>query len=464
MRDELHAFKHLLQFPEDSGAEFFSEPQSSAWRLPLSVTYWALVVLGSRAVRIAPVHRGSALWLLRQDVRVYSSLESLRQVAAGECSWNDFLDEHMTDDEMLEFLAAVIDAADILCATASQLDAAVYKLWKKTKARAVAVDEAGSMNRPDLYGVWGNTGIPIFLSGDDRQFSPLVLSKTEVDRNGDPVHRFVEDGQLSQLRVLQSMGMPVYRLKQQLRMADGMFDLISKLMYPDVPLLYSASCDASFQNFDIGRDLEAFMARHFERLSRLPRGKLLPVFVHCEGAESIIDEFTGSSRCPEQSLAALRIAARFVDEKGADPARIRFLSPYAATVQDIKDKLERYTQLRGTPAPATVDSFQGHESDVVVLVMGIASRRPGPEFVAEEARINVMMTRQRCGLVIVGDNTIAGNLDSPINEKICITTAWGDEIKVKAPALKQLFRGLVSLGRSVRVTDKSLVEVDEPTG
>lgn len=290
------------------------------------------------------------------------------------------------------------------------------------------------------------------------------MSKTEVDRNGDLVHRFVEGGQLSQLRVLQSMGTPVYRLKQQLHMADCMFDLISKLMYPDVPFLYSASCDASFQNFDIGRDLEAFMARHFERLSGPPRGKLLPVFVHCEGAESIIDEFAGSSRCPEQSLAALRIAARFVNEKGADPVRIRFLSPYAATVQGIKDKLEMYPQLRGTLAPATVDSFHGHDSDVVVLVMGVAGRSPGPELVAEEARINVMMTRQRCGLVIVGDNTIAGDLASPINEKICITTAWGDENKVKAPALKQLFKGLFSLEKSVRVTDKSLVEVDESAG
>ena len=461
MSDELHAFKHLLEFPEDSEAELFSEFQRSAWRLPFSVTYWALVVLESSAVDAIPVDDIGPLSQLCQDVHEHPRWICLREVAGGGCSWSDFLADRIRDGEMLEFLAAVVDAADILCATSAQLAAVPYKLWKKTKARAVAVDEAGSMNRPELYGIWGNTALPIFLSGDDRQFAPLVLSKMVMDGNDHPVHRFAKDGQLSQMRAMQGMGMPVYRLKQQLRMANGMFDIISKIMYPDVPLSYNATCDVSLEKFDIGRHLEAFMCRHFEQLSSPRPGKMLPVFVHCHGAKSIINEITGSARCSEQSLAALRLAARFVDEDGVDPARIRFLSPYAATVREIRDKLERFPQLQRTGPPSTVDSFQGHESDIVMLVMGVAGRRPGPEFVAEEARINVMMTRQRCGLVIVGDNTIAGSLDTPNDEKIRITTAWGDENNVKAPSLKRLFKELVSLGRSVRITDKFLEEVDD---
>lgn len=50
--------------------------------------------------------------------------------------------------------------------------------------------------------------------------------------------------------------------------------------------------------------------------------------------------------------------------------------------------------------PTTVDSFQGQENDVVVVVMGTASPKPGPGFTSDSQRLNVMLTRQQCGLVI----------------------------------------------------------------
>ena len=53
---------------------------------------------------------------------------------------------------------------------------------------------------------------------------------------------------------------------------------------------------------------------------------------------------------------------------------------------------------------ATVDSFQGQEYDVVVVsaVRGSAGGAGGAGFLADRPRLNVLLTRARMGLVIIG--------------------------------------------------------------
>lgn len=65
------------------------------------------------------------------------------------------------------------------------------------------------------------------------------MTTNEEDAAGNPLNRFAEDGFSSPLAFLVATGIPVYRLKTQLRMADGMFDMISKIIYPDVPFTVS---------------------------------------------------------------------------------------------------------------------------------------------------------------------------------------------------------------------------------
>ncbi|KAF6835694.1 hypothetical protein CPLU01_04164 [Colletotrichum plurivorum] len=59
--------------------------------------------------------------------------------------------------------------------------------------------------------------------------------------------------------------------------------------------------------------------------------------------------------------------------------------------------------------PATVDSYQGQEADIVV--MGTRARNPGPGFTRDPRRLCVLLTRQRCGLVIVGDIDVVGPME-----------------------------------------------------
>ncbi|EEU36366.1 uncharacterized protein NECHADRAFT_29496, partial [Fusarium vanettenii 77-13-4] len=70
-------------------------------------------------------------------------------------------------------------------------------------------------------------------------------------------------------------------------------------------------------------------------------------------------------------------------------------------------KRPQYACLSGMQEAMTIDSFQGQENDIAIAIMTTAHPYPGPGFTAEAQRLNVMLTRHKCGLVIVGDIYVA---------------------------------------------------------
>lgn len=95
---------------------------------------------------------------------------------------------------------------------------------------------------------------------------------------------------------------------------------------------------------------------------------------------------------------------KFVKVCRVDTKLITFKAPYAANVDEITTarKKPAYAALRSMPAPATIDSFLGHENEIVLVVMVTTGPTPGPGFTADAKRLNVMLPRHRCGLIIVG--------------------------------------------------------------
>lgn len=148
-----------------------------------------------------------------------------------------------------------------------------------------------------------------------------------------------------------------------------------------------------------------------------------------------------------------------------EKAPITPIAPYTANADEMTAALKKpaYAAFRGMPAPATIDSFQGHENDIVFVVMGTTGPTPGPGFTADAKRLNVMLTRHRCGLVIVGDLYIIDNprdyrgraakgLRRARDEKVLVIDAEGNATQRKAAALRAVHMSMLSSGRYVNVS------------
>jgi hypothetical protein len=124
--------------------------------------------------------------------------------------------------------------ADFLCVHPSDAEVSPITHWKRTLARGLAVDEAGSsesspstiqgtqqltviqVSWADFYGLWGNTLLPCFLVGDPNK-NPVVLTTDEKDADGNLYNPFAADGAVSPLKFLMASGIPVFRLEDSTR-------------------------------------------------------------------------------------------------------------------------------------------------------------------------------------------------------------------------------------------------------
>jgi hypothetical protein len=458
MQAEVNAAMEMLKDPEYV-PRIQPGKRKSPWTLELSAAYWLLVLLGCRGGRFGALHPddSEALHRLRVEFNGRQDLADLRAVAAGNMTTGEFREAHdmaiFKDAILPNLMGQIIEIADFLAMTPAQSTKKGYRTWVDRTAQAVLVDEAANMHRSDLACIWGNCLMPVFFGGDPRQLPPTVVTGSEEDSEGNLYHRLAEDGAISPLVFLLLSGLPVYRLRVQLRMADGLFDWVAEHLYKEVNFTYASSCSVDLPEFQAGRILERVMQK-YPSIRPPPAGKMLPVFVHCEGAVVEIDERTGSKKCRGQAMIALDIAANLVKE-GVSPAKISVLSPYAANgmlflcivhfsrcpglhrsreyghgttspynshtlqwkkrtnivavelVRQLR-KLPQYRALLPMGEASTVDSFQGQENDIIIVIMGTSFPTPGPGFTTDSHRLNVLLTRQRCGLVVVGNVDLRG--------------------------------------------------------
>ncbi|TPX18980.1 uncharacterized protein E0L32_011373 [Thyridium curvatum] len=465
--NEERAFRELLRNPKAGdnalGRAKFGPP--SKWKFHLSASWWMLKLLRCPFVDQLDPDDSQVLHEMRQGWDGHAQLDPLRQVLAGTITWEQFQAKAPKKEILVPLFKELFRNADILCVTPSgSHNHTPFRRWKNEVARGVAVDEAANMLKADLLTVWGNTLMPCMLFGDPKQLPPVVLSEKSKDDAGNAVNRFAKDGKVSALQFLQGVGFPVYRLTTQLRMANGMFDMVSSIIYPEVPLRYDSICDINNPRFAAGRTLEDFVRSKSDSVKAAPSGKLLPVFVHCENSRVIVDKYTGSKKSYDQVEVALDMILDLVRTKGITASRVSIIAPYAANVELIgyrRRKEPKYAPLSSMPPASTVDSFQGQENDIVVIVMGTKAVTPGPGFTSDEQRLNVMLTRARCGLVIVGDIHVTGRLDKKdkkakkgrkdLEETFLVVSSSGERFWSKGTALRNVHKTLWDAGRVMTV-------------
>lgn len=415
INDEVEAFFNLLKSPRIGNAaapnRWWTPP--SKWTMHLSLAFWLLVLLRSPGVQELHPDDSVAIFKLRDTIDKRDDLARLRAYGSGAMEMAEY-EKGVTVPrlEIEAIMREIVFAADIVCTTPVRSCQEPYATWKNEHARGIAIDEAANISRPDLYTVWGNTLLPCLMAGDEMQLSPTVMTMGDKDAGGNLLNRLGNDGKISPLSFLKATGWPIYRLRTQLRMANGLFDLGHDEFYSDVPIEYGLGCDIGLPGHQIGRQLETFLNQRYPELTPAQPGTMQEVFVHLERSNTSVDKFTGSRMNRGQVKVALDLIRDFVKATKVSPARIIVITPYKANVGVIESmrKKSDYSIISGMQPAATVDSFQGREGDVAVVIMG-TTRRSGPGFTTDEPRLNVMTSRQKSGLVIVGDINVVEWID-----------------------------------------------------
>lgn len=386
--DEVAAFWDLLEHEvTGKGIQPKNGNEDSYHQVPLSCAEWLLKVLGSSSSKrqLHPDDSPGLHEMHNEYQSAYNSRDSsvclMIALLKKEITWTNFVRDGKVNEGLIkEMMGRVRDKADILCSTPSIGCSEPLREWREWKTRGIAVDEAANMTRPDLYSVWGNVLLPCALGGDGRQFPPFIMTGDEpweLDKGGDILshrNRFTPDGLISPLEFLRGSGIPVYRLRTQLRMATGLFQLCHDNVYNDdiqnVP--YGPKSDISIAVHDIGRALEAYTVEKYgsKGFKAAEAGTLQPMFINCPNPAAQENETR-----TEQSRAALDFIKDFVETKKVDPGRIAIIVPYKADVDPIERLRTFYPTLAAIPRVATVDSFQGQERPLCRPPRHTAERR-----------------------------------------------------------------------------------------
>jgi hypothetical protein len=325
------------------------------------------------------------------------------------------------------------------------------------------------MGQSDLRSIWGNTLRPIVLAGDVKQLPPTMMELDNHDKNGNYANRFALAGRISGLAWLQALGIPTFRLLQQMRMANDMFGIPQKLFYDDHRIVYGPGSDPALDTHAVGREFEKYLAQGKFKGYRGPtKGTLQPIFLHMPKTRIVQ---VGTSRLNRaQVKGALDLINDFVKKTGISPKHFVVISAHRPNV-DYGNRLLNsgvYPALAGMQEVQTVDSIQGSENTVGVFVCGTSSSVESVGFISNPNRLNVSLTRQKSALLIVGDKTVTGNLtgskaqmDTLMRQASQGKASWstsGEASFTKSAALRELLVDLQKAGRIIEAVSEEEFE------
>jgi len=227
------------------------------------------------------------------------------------------------------------------------------------------------------------------LVGDTRQLPPTVVSM-EAQRCG------MSRSLFERLAADTSRGVPIVLLRMQFRMHPSICKFPSAHFYgnqlltsiSDADQLSSAipgfnwpcegSCRVSFINTSpFEKDSQGFEE---------PKG-------HSWQNSSEVNEIT-------EILGNILTAAK---ESGVPAPSVGIVSPYSAQRTLLQYTLDRKLGRPDFLTISTIDALQGSERDLILFSATRSNNRGTVGFLSDARRINVMLTRARHGLIVLGD-------------------------------------------------------------
>eukprot|EP00873_Tetraselmis_striata_P027611 jgi/Tetstr1/447875/TSEL_035184.t1 len=282
----------------------------------------------------------------------------------------------------------ILKRAQVVCATCS---GAGSEMAKACAFPTVLLDEASQATEPSsLIPLMKDAG-QVALVGDHKQLPPTIVSR-EAETAGLNVSMFDR---------MVAAGVQPFMLDTQYRMHPGLACFPAKAFYqgllktgvkpgdrpppagfpwpsPHVPIAFAA-CDTGWE-------------------------------------ERSGSSYTNSA----EAGVVMQIVQGLLAAGELGPGDIGVVTPYASQVR----LLRQYLRVQRTPGVphlevSSVDAFQGREKEVIVFSAVRANVGGSVGFLADARRVNVMLTRAKRGLVVVGaGNTLARE-----------PTVWGPWLK-----------------------------------
>ncbi|KAG2359775.1 P-loop containing nucleoside triphosphate hydrolase protein [Suillus spraguei] len=412
--------------------EFEDESYFEAFRVPKSNDDMAIVGRGGR--EIDPTYL-IALWERGRDAGIFKHAPHLRTEESKRiwttplpvrksmlAKWTHDLQKQMVDDigavgrdynncqvdltrKFGESLVATLKAKRIIACTTT--GAAKFTEDLRTAAPdVVLVEEAGEILESHILTALGANTNQLILVGDHKQLRPKVNSydlQVESDQGYDLNRSLFER--------LVLKGFPHATLTEQHRMRPEISALVRELTYPELTDAASTHGRADIR----GVQDNIIFVNH----------------AHPEDNEGRVNDRgdPGSVTSKQNSYEAgmvLKIV-RYLGQQGYGTDNIVILTPYLGQLYKLREylkadndpvlnDLDSYDLVRaGLLSPdaakaskrkirlATIDNYQGEESDIVVASLTRSNPDGAIGFMKSPERLNVLLSRARDGFILIGN-------------------------------------------------------------
>ncbi|KAI9573105.1 P-loop containing nucleoside triphosphate hydrolase protein [Boletus coccyginus] len=295
----------------------------------------------------------------------------------------------------------------IACTTTG---AAIYAdVLERVGPEVLLVEEAGEILESHILIALSHNVDQMILIGDHKQLRPKVNNHQLTVEKGEG---FDLNRSLFERLVLK--GYPHVTLSTQHRMRPEISAFVRELTYPEL-----INAPSTYGRPDI-RGLQSNV-----------------IFVdhnHPEDDDSLIsDRADGGTKASKQNTYEVQMVlkiVRYLGQQGYNSENIVVLTPYLGQLHRLRDTLKRNTDpilndmdsldlaraglslfappdgkaKKGRIHLATIDNYQGEESDIVVASLTRSNKSNMIGFMDSPERLNVLLSRARNGLILIGNS------------------------------------------------------------
>ncbi len=267
-----------------------------------------------------------------------------------------------------------LDRAEIICSTNIGTG---HLLLGTRRFPIVLIDEATQASEPSALVPIVRGARQLIMVGDHRQLPPTVIS------------RDAEEGGLN------------ISLFERL-IANGLSTTMLTTQYRMHPVI---------REFPSARFYDNRLSDGCSREERPPAAGFIwpdwdkPVaFIPVRGSEST--EQDGSSKTNiDEAAMVIQVLDGLLATADLRTEDIGIISPYSGQVRMIEELIIQSSNDYDGLEVKTVDGYQGREKEIIIISTVRSNEEGKVGFLSDTRRLNVAITRARCGLIVIGDET-----------------------------------------------------------